>query len=168
MVYPTPVGDVDSEIVYLPDVPDYDFPELPDDMLPDGSTPTPETPEDEGTVTPPPSEPQVPTPPAEENIYADGAKFRIKLTDTKSTLRLRSQPSTNSVIVAALAHGTGVTVISEHNEWVQVTTEGGMEGYLQKRFLVPESEFEFTTPTDEIKPPSTNLITPTPETTTEE
>ncbi len=158
MVYPVPIGDVDSE--YQDTNPDTNI--VPDVQIPTDSLPENVTPSPSPTPTIPPT---VPTPPVTENPYAPGATFRIKLTDPKSTLRLRSQPSTSSVIQAALAHGTTVTIISEHDDWVKVSTDFGMEGYLQKRFLVSEDEFNYTTPTDEISAPSTNLITPTPEAT---
>jgi hypothetical protein len=158
MVYPVPIGDVDSE--YQDTNPDTNI--VPDVQIPTDSLPENVTPSPSPTPTIPPT---VPTPPITENPYAPGATFRIKLTDPKSTLRLRSQPSTSSVIQAALAHGTTVTIISEHDDWVKVNTDFGMEGYLQKRFLVSEDEFNYTTPTDEISAPSTNLITPTPEAT---
>ena len=45
---------------------------------------------------------------------------------------------------------------------VKVKTEGSMEGYLQKRFLVPEADFIQITPSATIGAPTTNLITPTP------
>lgn len=157
MVYPIPEGDIDSEYIdgrpgstNVPDI------VLPTDSLPDNTTPP--------VVTPAPTPtPVVPTPPVTVNPYAPGTIYKIKLTDPKSTLRLRSQPSTSSVILAALAHGTTVTIISEHDDWVKVNTDFGMEGYLQKRFLVSVDEFTYTTPTDEIGAPTTNLITPTPQ-----
>lgn len=147
MVFPEPVGDIDS---MYPD----DSTQAPDVIIPD-TTPEQTTP----GVTPTPN---VPTPPISENLYAAGNKFKISLTDPKSTLRLRNQPNTTSVIEAALAHGTEVTIISEHNEWVKVKTEGSMEGYLQKRYLVPSNDFVQTTPNATIGAPTTNLITPTP------
>lgn len=151
MVYPEPVGDIDSmypdsdSTIILPDI------DGPSDITTD-STP----------VATPTATPNIPTPPVTENIFAPGNKFRISLSDPKSTLRLRNQPSTTSAIEAALAHGTGVTIISEHDEWVKIKTEGSMEGYLQKRFLVSEEDFVYTTPSATIGAPTTNLITPTP------
>ncbi len=150
MVYPEPVGDIDSAY------PDFDNTTTPDIINPDNFTPTPD-----GQPTPSPT-PNIPTPPVTDNQFAPGNKFRISLTDPKSTLRLRNQPNTSSVIEAALAHGTGVTIISEHGEWVKVKTEGSMEGYLQKRFLVLEADFIQITPSATIGAPTTNLITPTP------
>ena len=147
MVYPEPIGDIDS---MYPD----DSTQIPDVIEPD-TTPEQTTPE----ATPTPN---VPTPPISENLYAAGNKFKISLTDPKSTLRLRNQPNTTSVIEAALAHGTEVTIISEHNDWVKVKTEGSMEGYLLKRYLVPSDDFVQTTPNATIGAPTTNLITPTP------
>ncbi len=151
MVYPVPVGDIDSSN----DNNDVNVPTP--DTTPSGDPPT---------VTPTPEIPSTvvtPTPPIQsENIFVAGAKFTVKLSDPKSTLRLRSGPSTTSNIEAALAHGTGVTIVSEHNEWVKVTTEGGMNGYLQKKYLTPADDFSYTTPSTTIGPPSTNLITPTP------
>ena len=151
MVYPQPEGDVESEIDFVtptPDLentpPDLGMVETPDISV---STPTP-TPDESGSST--------------ENIYTPGSKFRVNLSDPKSTLRLRSQPSTSSSILAALAHGTGITIDEEINEWVKITTEGGMTGYLQKKYLVKEEDFYYPIPSDTIGPPDTNLITPTP------
>lgn len=152
MVYPEPVGDIDSQY------PEGDSGTI---ILPDIIDPGEVTPDITVTTTPTPT-PNIPTPPVSENPYAPGNKFKISLTDPKSTLRLRNQPNTTSVIEAALAHGTGVTIISEHDEWVKVKTEGSMEGYLQKRFLVPEEDFVYSTPSTTIGAPTTNLITPTP------
>ncbi|MBE7092419.1 MAG: sortase [Clostridiales bacterium] len=152
MVYPEPVGDIDSAFTDS----ETGTPLPPDTINPEEITPTP-TLQPSATQTP-----NIPTPPVTENVFSAGKVFKINLTDPKSTLRLRNQPNTSSVIEAALAHGTKVTIISEHNEWVKVKTEGSMEGYLQKRFLIPIDEFVQTTPSSSIGAPTTNLITPTP------
>ncbi|MBR2861363.1 MAG: sortase [Clostridia bacterium] len=151
MVYPTPTGDIDST---------QNKPVNPDENIIVPNT----TPEVNNTpaVTPSPSVTPSVAPEENENIFVEGAQFKIKLSDPKSTLRLRSGPSTTTNILAALAHGTGVKILSENNEWVKIETEGGMVGYLQKKYLVPADNFSFTTPTDQIGPPTTNLITPTP------
>ena len=161
MVYPIPVGDINNE--NTPDL-------LPEETL--NITNTPPIiidPVPESTATPLATIAPTPTPtlpvatPSTDEAFKEGSVYRVKLTDPKSTLRLRSKPSTNSVIEAALAHGTKVTILSTvDNDWVKIKTEGGMEGYLQKRFLVTENEFSYTTSTDAIQAPSSNLITPTP------
>ncbi len=151
MVYPEPTGDIDSSYTEIPGV----TPTPPPDIINPDGTPN----QTEQVVTPTPN---IPTPPVVENIYAPGKAFTISLSDPKSTLRLRNQPNTTSVIEAALANGTEVTIISEHDEWVKVKTKGSMEGYLQKRYLVPSADYIQATPSASIGAPTTNLITPTP------
>jgi len=141
MIYPVPTTDIDSGNTV---VDNNDEPQIVID------------PED---VTPTPNNSEIVTPAPE---FSEGSQYRVKLTDTKSTLRLRSGPGTNYNIEASLSHGTKVTIISQDGEWVKVKTEGGMEGYLQKAKLVPESEFSYQIPGGEITAPSANIITPSP------
>ncbi len=144
----------------------------PDALIPDGgSTTYPSIDQEDpsktpGAVTPTPPV-ETPTPPlnivtpAPPEPFQVGSLYRIKLSDPKSTLRLRNKPSTTSVVEAGLANGTQVTILHDYDQdWVRVRTSGGMEGYLQKRFLISEAEFFYTTPTDTISAPSSNLITP--------
>ncbi len=136
MVYPVPTDDIDFA---------YDEPN--EDVV--------------VTSTPAPAEnndaPQVVTP--APIPFAPGTFYRVKLSDVKSTLRLRSAPSVTSNIQAGLAHGTQVTIISsDDSDWVKVRTEGGMEGYLQKRMLVPENEFSYSIPNGNVGAPTTNIV----------
>ncbi len=159
MVYPEPVGDIDSENnILLPPEETLDVTNTPSNVIveqvPPVTTAVPDV-----TPSPTPTLPVV-TPTAEP--FQPESVYRIKLSDPKSTLRLRNKPNTNSVIEAALAHGTKVTILSVvDQDWVKIRTEGGMEGYLQKRFLVPESEFFYSPSSDTVQAPSSNLITPT-------
>jgi len=101
------------------------------------------------------------TTPAPTAPYQVGSLYRIKLSDQKSTLRLRYKPSTTSVVQAGLANGTQLTVLDDYDEeWIKVRTNGGMEGYLQKKYIIVEGEFFYVTPSDAIGPPTSNLITP--------
>ncbi len=117
---------------------------------------------DDVTVTPSPAPEQHDTPPVVTPApipFAPGTPYRVKLSDEKSTLRLRSAPNLTSNIQAGLAHGTQVTIIASVDDtWVQVHTEGGMDGYLQKRMLVPENEFSYTIPNTNVTAPNTNIV----------
>ena len=159
MVYPDPMTELEDSLNYGENDEQFGnpYPEITDAIDPSEATEAPavtaaptETPE-LNVVTPAPIEP-----------FQSGSLYRVKLSDQKSTLRLRNKPSTTSVVEAALANGTQVTILSVVDEnWVKVKTQGGMEGYLQKGFLIPESDFFYATPSDTIGAPTSNLITPT-------
>ncbi|MBP5661873.1 MAG: sortase [Clostridia bacterium] len=148
MVYPVPKDDIESSV-------------------PDTAADT-QMPIDSGTETPTPSSTAAPTATPspvipDEPVVAQGASFCVKLSNPNETLRLRSGPGTTYSILGGLAHGTLVTILADGTEWVHVRTVGGMEGYLMKRYLVPESEFAVDVPTTDVTAPTTNLITPTPD-----
>lgn len=159
MVYPDPMTELEDSLNYGENDEQFGnpYPEITDAIDPSEATEAPavtaaptETPQ-LNVVTPAPVEP-----------FQTGSLYRVKLSDQKSTLRLRNKPSTTSVVEAALANGTQVTILSVVDEnWVKVKTQGGMEGYLQKGFLIPESDFFYTTPSDAIGAPTSNLVTPT-------
>lgn len=128
---------------------EFDPSTLPDESVPSDTTENLSLPLN--LSTPAPAEP-----------YQIGSQYRIKLSDQKSTLRLRYKPSTTATVEASLANGTQLTILDNYNdEWIKVRTIGGMEGYLQKKYIVTETEFFYTTPSDSIGPPTNNLITPT-------
>ena len=159
MVYPNPEEMLkDDPNALIPDDNTVMHPSLEEEFEPGTEPDTP-------VVTEAPVEtPQVPlnvVTPSPEAPFQVGSSYRIKLTDQKSMLRLRAKPSTTSNVQASLANGTKLTILSNYDdEWVKVMTEGGMEGYLQKRYIITEKDFYYTTPSDNISAPSNNLITP--------
>ena len=141
MVYPVPTDDIDSNFT---------------------SEENPNT-EPNTTPSPSPDTPVQPDPTPESPYdFAAGSSYCIKLSDTKSTLRLRNGPNVSYGVVGSLAHGTQVTILADSGEWVKVKTIGGMEGYLMKKYLVPEDAFSYTIPSTTVGAPNANLITPAP------
>ena len=161
LVYPNPEETLkDDPNALIPDDPNAMHPTIDEEQ--DPSTLPDETPVPTASPTETPAPPLNVATPTPEIPFQIGSIYRIKLSDQKSTLRLRSKASTTSTVLAGLANGTQLTILSNVNdEWVMVKTVGGMEGYLQKRFLISEKEFFYTTPSDNIGAPSSNLITPT-------
>lgn len=161
MVYPNPEEMLkDDPDALIPDDGAIMHPSIDEEidpsLLPDNMPVEPETPNETPVA---PLNVVTPAPAAQFQI---GSLYRIKLSDQKSTLRLRNKPSTTSTVEAGLANGTQLTILSNYDsEWVKVMTEGGMEGYLQKQFIIPEQNFYYTTPSDNIGAPTSNLITPT-------
>ena len=73
-----------------------------------------------------------------------------------SSLALRSAPSLNGRVLARLKRGTRVYARTLSNDWYYVTTEGGQNGYVAKRYLTAEA---VATPAP-TKAPTKRAVTP--------
>lgn len=73
-----------------------------------------------------------------------------------SSLALRSAPSLNGRVLARLKRGTRVYARTLSNDWYYVTTEGGQNGYVAKRYLTAAA---VATPAP-TKAPTKRAVTP--------
>ena len=73
-----------------------------------------------------------------------------------SSLALRSAPSLNGRVLARLKRGTRVYARTLSNDWYHVTTEGGQNGYVAKRYLTAAA---VATPAP-TKAPTKRAVTP--------
>ncbi len=73
-----------------------------------------------------------------------------------SSLALRSAPSLNGRVLARLKRGTRVYARTLSNDWYYVTTEGGQNGYVSKRYLTAAA---VATPAP-TKAPTKRAVTP--------
>ncbi len=65
---------------------------------------------------------------------------KAKVTTESSNLNIRKGPGTDQPIVGKAAHGEIITLVSRSNDqWWQVRTEDGEEGYAYAQYLTPES-----------------------------
>lgn len=62
-------------------------------------------------------------------------------TITEETVRLRSEMSTEADILDLLAKGTELKVVSVGDEWVEVVTATGQEGYIAAAFISVEETY---------------------------
>lgn len=63
---------------------------------------------------------------------------QAKVTTAKSNLNIRKSPGTDSPIVGKAAHGEIVTLVAKANDqWWQVKTKDGEEGYSYAQYLSP-------------------------------
>jgi hypothetical protein len=66
------------------------------------------------------------------------AGTQAKVTTASSNLNIRKGPGTDEPIVGKAAHGEIVTLVSKANEqWWQVKTKDGEEGYSYAQYLSP-------------------------------
>ncbi len=159
MVYPDPMTELEDSLNYGENDEQFgnQYPEITDAVDPSEATAAPSA-----SLAPTPTPALQVVTPVPEAAFQPGSSYRVNLSDQKSTLRLRNKPSTTSVVEGALPHGTKLTILSVVDEdWVKVKTAAGMEGYLQKRYLISEKDFFYVTPSGNIGAPTSNLITPT-------
>ena len=65
---------------------------------------------------------------------------RVKVTTESSNLNIRKGPGTDQPIVGKAAHGEVITLVSQSNDqWWQVRTADGEEGYAYAQYLSPEA-----------------------------
>ena len=98
-------------------------------------TETPEatdTPAPAATPTPKPTEAPTPEPTPEPTEAPEMA--RVTLASATGKLNLRSEPSTNGEILAALPHGKLVRVISRENGWANIEADE-KTGYVREDYL---------------------------------
>lgn len=63
---------------------------------------------------------------------------QAKVTTARSNLNIRKNPGTDAPIVGKAAHGEIVTLVSKANEqWWQIKTKDGEEGYSYAQYLSP-------------------------------
>ena len=63
---------------------------------------------------------------------------QAKVTTARSNLNIRKSPGTDAPVVGKAAHGEIVTLVSKANEqWWQVKTKDGEEGYSYAQYLSP-------------------------------
>lgn len=66
------------------------------------------------------------------------AGTEAKVTTNSSNLNIRKGPSTDDDIVGKAAHGEVVTLVSQANDqWWQIKTKDGEEGYAYSQYLSP-------------------------------
>ncbi|MBA3007135.1 MAG: SH3 domain-containing protein [Proteobacteria bacterium] len=59
------------------------------------------------------------------------------IVNAQNTINMRSEPSTNSAIVANIERGVVLTKISSKGDWVKVKHAKGTEGWIHKTLLWP-------------------------------
>lgn len=70
----------------------------------------------------------------------DANVTKVKVTTESSNLNIRKGPGTDQPIVGKAAHGEVITLVSRANEqWWQVRTADGEEGYAYAQYLTPEA-----------------------------
>jgi uncharacterized protein YgiM (DUF1202 family) len=63
---------------------------------------------------------------------------QAKVTTARSNLNIRKSPGTDAPIVGKAAHGEIVTLVSKANDqWWQIKTKDGEEGYSYAQYLSP-------------------------------
>lgn len=66
------------------------------------------------------------------------AGTQAKVTTNSSNLNIRKGPGTDQDIVGKAAHGEVVTLVSQaENQWWQIKTKDGEEGYAYAQYLSP-------------------------------
>jgi uncharacterized protein YgiM (DUF1202 family) len=70
----------------------------------------------------------------------DASVTKVKVTTDSSNLNIRKGPGTDQPIVGKAAHGEVITLVSQASEqWWQVRTNDGEEGYAYAQYLTPEA-----------------------------
>lgn len=70
----------------------------------------------------------------------DASVTKAKVITETSNLNIRKGPGTDQPIVGKAAHGEIITLVSRANEqWWQVRTADGEEGYAYSQYLEPQS-----------------------------
>lgn len=79
------------------------------------------------------------------SVVAEGTVLRV----TASTLNLRSGPSTKNAAIDLLSKGDLVTCVAKSggNGWVNVSVDGGAEGWVARQYVVVESSPNNPNPT---------------------
>ena len=66
------------------------------------------------------------------------AETKLKVVTSSSNLNIRSGPSTNDSIVGKAAHHEIVTLVNQFNEqWWEIKTKDGEQGYAFTQYLTP-------------------------------
>lgn len=69
----------------------------------------------------------------------DASVTQVKVTTESSNLNIRKGPGTDQPIVGKAAHGEVITLVSQANDqWWQVRTQDGEEGYAYAQYLTPQ------------------------------
>lgn len=69
----------------------------------------------------------------------DASVTKAKVTTESSNLNIRKGPGTDQPIVGKAAHGEIITLVSRANDqWWQVRTADGEEGYAYSQYLTPQ------------------------------
>lgn len=69
----------------------------------------------------------------------DASVSKVKVNTQSSNLNIRKGPGTDQPIVGKAAHGEVITLVSRANEqWWQVRTKDGEEGYAYAEYLTAE------------------------------
>jgi len=107
------------------------------------------------TATPTPTQTVAPTP----TPVKTGSVYAINLSDKTSALNLRKEANTTSLVIGRLSYGDKVTLLEDLGEWAKVRTVGNTDGYVLKKYLLPEDEFSWAIPTS--KPTAKPTVAPT-------
>jgi SpoIID/LytB domain protein len=75
-----------------------------------------------------------------------GTTATVKLSDPSQRLNLRKEGSLTGAVIAKIAHGAEVTVLSDNGTWCRVK-HGSLTGYVSRQYLVFPTVIPPTTPT---------------------
>lgn len=78
---------------------------------------------------------------------------------TAGTLNVRSAPSTSSTVLAKLSQGTELRSISVEGEWIRVSTQGGVQGWVHGNYVAASRPVQVAAPQPP-PPPVQTLLGP--------